>query len=71
MVYRRTTDVKVLLGRSSNPTLGDFFFFWPFTFTGTLHWTGNQRHYNWPGFESKIDYFFLLGEPILFIILVN
>ena len=54
MVYHRTRDGKVISGRSPNPTSGDFFLLRSFTFTGTLHWTGDRRLVTGVGSNPKL-----------------
>ena len=67
MVTRRTTDVKVPFGRSSNP-IPRHFVFWQirsFTLPGTLNWAGNQRLITGVSSNKKFVTFSLLSFVIL------
>ena len=64
VVTRRTTDVRVFTGRSSNPTYHELTFLLtrPITLTGTLHWTGNRRLITGVGSNPKFVPFSLLAN---------
>ena len=54
--------MKVLSGRSSNPTSGESFLLRSFTFTATLRWTGKWRLITEVGLNPKLVPFSLLAN---------